>query len=241
MRSIVAAAAVFVLAAATACDGGLHVARADNAALSPVGRSPVASAPLDGQSAAELHVSGGLTTIDVTSGAIGNDLFRATTAPGSGQVPVAAVTGNVVSLAEHGISAGNGLAAIAVILNPRVTWSISLDGGASSAVLDLSGAHVAAVDLTQGVSFLEVTLPAASGTTRLAIAAGASQVQVHLHGTEPVRATLSAGAGSVTLDGVTHSGIAAGTSFATAGWDAAAQRVDIECSSGVSTIVIDRV
>jgi hypothetical protein len=248
MRWLGVAVAVVLLGAVAGCAGvrvnDLHPPTSTVIApsgLAPNGLSPIASAPLAGRSAAQLHVVGGFTTIDVTAGVIGNDLFRATTAPGSGQIPVASVTGDVVTVAEHGTSTSNGVATIQIVVNPLATWSVSLDGGASVAVIDLSGARVAGVDVTQGVSSLELTLPAPQGTTQLALAAGASQVRVNLHGTEPVRATLSSGAGSVTIDGSTTSGIAAGSTFASPGWATAPDRVDIACSAGVGSVVVDRV
>jgi hypothetical protein len=45
----------------------------------------------------------------------------------------------------------------------------------------------------------------------------------------------------VTIDGVTHSGVAGGSMWTPDGWSAAADRYDIDATSGVSTLVVSRV
>jgi len=243
--------ASIAIVALSACTGPLRLHAAGPNTAPPAAAAPgapataalngPATAALDGRTVAELHIVAGFTAVSITTGAIGTDLLRASTPADSGLLPVVTVTGNVAAVGNRSTSSGGGNPGLLVVLNRGVRWQISLDGGASSAIIDLTGAKVSGVDLTQGVSSLEVTLPAQAGTTPMTIAAGASSLRVHVSGNEPVRATLSAGAGNVVIDGVAHSGIAAGTSFASAGWDTAADRVDIQCSAGVSSLLVDQV
>jgi hypothetical protein len=245
MRRIIAPPilAAIAIMALSACTGSLHLRPAGpnntGAVALPLGGS--ATVPLSGRTVAELHIVAGFTAVSITTGATGADLIRASTPAGSGLLPVVTVTGNVAAVGNRSAPSGGGNGALLVVLNRSVRWQVSLDGGASSAIVDLTGAQVSGVDLTQGVSSLEVTLPAQAGTIPMTIAAGVSSLRVHVSGSEPARATLSAGAGNVVIDGVAHSGIAAGTSFASSGWDTSANRVDIQCSAGISTLLVDQV
>jgi hypothetical protein len=69
---------------------------------------------------------------------------------------------------------------------------------------------------------------------------GAAQFDVRLEGDAPVRVAAASGAGSVTIDGVTHSGVAGGSMWTPDGWSAATDRYDIDATSGVSTLTVSR-
>jgi hypothetical protein len=83
-------------------------------------------------------------------------------------------------------------------------------------------------------------LPAPTGTLPVELSAGASSVRVRVFGGAPVRATMGGGAGTVTLYGVTNQGISAGTRLASPGWGGVRDRIDVSCSAGVSSLVVDR-
>ena len=133
-----------------------------------------------------------------------------------------------------------GPAVVTAELSDAVRWRVRLQGGAAEERVDLTGGRVDAVELTAGTGRAEVTLPAAAGTTRVVMSGGASQLLVRLTGTAPVRVRAGSGAGTVTVDDVTRSGVAAGSVFTPAGWPAATDRYDIDATAGVSTIVVDR-
>jgi hypothetical protein len=243
MRVVVAVVALAAVVGLTGCTGSLHVQTDDRTTAGAVALplATAASVPLNGRTEAELSVVSGFATVSVSAGSIGDHLFELTGTPGDA-LPAATLTGDTVAITNgHPLSNQSLSDSVRIVLNPGVRWRIALSGGATSAVVDLSAAHLVAVDVTQGVSSLEVTLPAQSGTTQLALAAGVSSLRVHTRGAEPARATLSAGAGSAVIDGQTHTGVAAGSMFAGAGWDAAANRVDIECSAGIGALVVDQV
>jgi hypothetical protein len=196
--------------------------------------------PLSGRASAQLDVVAGFTTVLIRVGSIGGDLVQVSGDSPAGPLALATAHGNVVTISRRA-SAPSGAASdtVVVLLNSRARWGVELDGGASTAVIDLSGARTSGIAVNQGVSSLQVTLGPPSGETELAIAGGASSLHLYRPANEAVRATLSAGAGTVVIDGTTHAGIAAGTSFTTPGWPAAADRVDVECSAGLGTMVID--
>lgn len=240
-------AGLFLAAVAlTACDGGLHV-NVPIAATSS-GAASTASAPLSApftsplatSGIAELRIASGFSTVAIRVAPIGHDLFRAITPPNSGGSINSAVNASSSGAVVIITGSGGSTNTVEVVLSPTPRWQISLDAGANAAIIDMTGAKVAGVAINQGVSSLDITLPDQSGTTAIALAAGVSQLQVHLAGKRPAQVTASAGAGSVTIDGITHSGVAAGSSFQSPGWTAAADRVDIECGAGVSSVVVDR-
>jgi hypothetical protein len=244
MRRILVALVAALVAAAvlTSCAGSLRL----NA---PAGSRPAAgfplisapSIPLGGRRQAELNIVAGFASVSITAGAIGGRLLELSGTPGSA-APSATLAGDIVAVGNAHPSSGPPASdTVQIVLNPNVRWHVVLSGGATAAIVDLSAASVSAVDVTQGVSSLEVSLPAESGTTALTLTAGVSSLRVHTHGNEPARATLSAGAGSAVIDGVAHSGIAAGSSYAGTGWDAAASRVDLECAAGVGSLIIDQI
>jgi hypothetical protein len=194
----------------------------------PTGSTP--PPPADG--AAQLHIVTGFTTVVITTGVIGSDLFRATTPPSS--------SGSLNTSAKNGVVAiaGGGSANLGVLvtLNPTVRWQISLDAGVQTATIDLSGGQTSGIAINQGVSSLAILLPRAVGTMVIALAAGVNQLQVYRPSTEAVRVTASGGAGTITVDGVTRSGVSAGSTVASPGWDGATGRVDIHCGAGVSSV-----
>ena len=69
---------------------------------------------------------------------------------------------------------------------------------------------------------------------------GANQVIVRLAGDAPVQVRAGGGAGTVTVDGTTHSGVAGGTTFTPADWASATERYDIDAAAGVASLTVER-
>jgi hypothetical protein len=63
---------------------------------------------------------------------------------------------------------------------------------------------------------------------------------VNLTGTAPVRVAARNGAGEITVDGQTRSGVPGGSTYTAPGWDTAADRFDIDATSGVSSVTVAR-
>jgi hypothetical protein len=244
MRRVLAGAVLAAFLCLTACSGSLHVTgpNADATAGGAGGAAPAAaSIPRAGRTQAELDVVAGFTTVAVTVAPIGDRLLEVGGASAT-TPPAAILAGDTVAiLTSHPGAGGSASDTARIVLNPNVRWHIALSGGAATVTVNLSGGSVSAIDVTQGISSLEVIVPAQAGTTAVELAAGVSLLRVHTRGNEPARATLAGGAGNVVIDGVVHSGVAAGSSFASAGWDAATNRVDVECSAGVSSLIVDQI
>jgi hypothetical protein len=199
------------------------------------------SAPIDGRSAATLAVVEGIGRVTVHSGGRGGDLYRITTPTGSGDVPTVTQRNGELQL---GFAAAdrNGTAppGVDIVLNSAVTWHLRLAGGADSVSLDLRGTSVSELDLASGVSTVEAWLPPPHATLVVRETGGVSQLTLHLSSGAPVRLTVGGGAGSISIDGVSHTGIGAGGQFASDGWGSVTDRLDVDAVGGVSRVRIDR-
>ena len=235
----VAGAAVLVIAAA-----GTALAVRDP------GRAPGQSASVaaGGQTRATLRVTSGtpLLLLRVASaGAPHGTLVQAQTPSGAPVRPELKQTGGAsntsvdLSLAGSGGS-GSGSDPVTVTLSRSVTWALVFAGGTQRTVADLRGGHVAVLLFTAGSSVIDVTLPRPGASVPLIMAGGASRLLVRLPAGVPVRVSASGGAGEVTLDGATQTGVAGGTVLTSPGWREAEPDVDVDATAGASLISVTR-
>jgi hypothetical protein len=232
VRFLAAMASVFLL---TGCDGWL-------------GGMALVRAGHDGRESHRVHGGGDLNSFELVNGAdvvrvrlgdLGADRYQVSTPDDSKAAPSADVDGHQVVAGLHG-TAGTGPAVVTVVLSSAVRWSVRLAGGAGDESVDLTGGPGGDVEFTAGTSHAAVSLPAAKGTQRVVLGGGAAQFEVHLAGDAPVRVAAGGGAGSVTIDGTTHSGVAGGSVWTPDGWATAADRYDVDATSGVSTLTVSR-
>ncbi|WP_238019342.1 hypothetical protein KZZ52_10880 [Dactylosporangium sp. AC04546] len=204
-------------------------------------REHVVSAPAAGRDAAVLDVLSGATAVTVKAADLGDRLFEAETPRDGRLTPQARVTGDgVVQLTLDG-DGGPGGAAVEVRLNRGVRWTVRFTAGTNASTADLRDlGNLAAVEYVGGVAAVDLTLPAAHGTVPIRLSGGANTVALHAPKATPVRVRAGGGAGAVNIDGTANNGVAAGATFASAGWDAATDRYDVDATSGVGTITLDR-
>ncbi|GAA2684541.1 MULTISPECIES: hypothetical protein [Actinoplanes] len=188
---------------------------------------------------ATFAVISGADVVRVRAADLGGDLYRVSTADDAKVRPSVRLDGDTVyaGLADTG---DPGPALVTAELSNAVHWQLRFDGGAKEESADLTGGKLTGVSFVAGTSLADVTLPAAQGTIPVTLGGGASQVSVHLTGDAPVRVRVGGGAATVTIDGVRRSGIAGGTDFTPSGWGTATDRYDIDLTSGVSTLTVDR-
>ncbi len=182
----------------------------------------------------------GADVVRVRLGDLGGDLYEFSTPDDSKVAPTAAIEGIdlVAGLRDTGKS---GPANLTVVLSDDVRWQVRLAGGAKDESVDLTGGSGGDVDFSSGTERASVILPAAQGTQRVLLGGGAGLLAVRLTGQAPVRVFARGGAGSVTIDGTTRTGVAGGSSWLQDGWDGAAARFDIDATSGVAAMVVQRV
>ena len=104
----------------------------------------------------------------------------------------------------------------------------------------MSAGGLAGVEFAAGVSHFRLALPTPDGTVAVRMLAGASEFDLTAPPGVPARVRLGSGAGSVTVDGSTRTGVAQGTVLTTAVVGSASDRYDIDASAGVSRLTLAR-
>jgi hypothetical protein len=196
-------------------------------------RRHVVTAPLDGRSAETFELASGVTSVTVRSAHLGTRLLRAESPERS---PHLDRDGGLLRLRLD----GGGPSTVDIQLSDRVRWQVRFVAGASDEHVDLANGRVAGVEVLGGVSHLDIALPRPQGTVPVHMSGGADRFAVHAPSGVPVQARLDSGAGTVTVDGSTHTGLSAGTVVSTGDWERTQDRYDIEAAAGVSTFTVDR-
>lgn len=228
--------AVGVALALAAAAVGVSMAVTDGGSKGTA-RAHTVSAPRTTLTSTRLDLVTGTDSVIVTSADLGNKLFQATTPAGARQIPQATSNGGVVTLSLTDVP-GPGPAQVDIVLNARISWSVSFDGGASAERVDLSGAHLSALTFAAGSSSISAVLPAPSGEVPVLMQGGASSFVVQTPAGVPYQVSFGGGAGSATIEGVVHSGVAGGTVVASPNWATAANRYRIDNAAGVSAFTL---
>jgi hypothetical protein len=225
--------AVAIVAAATGAGG--------TALALPAAPSPhVVSMPVAGRTQATLNVTSGTPVLDISVARLPGTLLRVSTPSGAPVRPVLSGSQPIL-LSLAGDSGGPGQQdAVSVVLNAAVVWSLDLAGGTQRTDVDLRGGKVGVVAVTAGSDILDVTLPRPAGTLSFLFAGGASQFRLRVPGGVPARVIAGGGAGYLTLDGQSLTGVAGGTVLATPGWATARARFDIDATAGVARLTVIR-
>ena len=225
----------------TAARDATHGSDLPPAAASPSPAARVlAGGSVTGRGTATLAVVSGADVVRIRATDLGDRLYRLSTPTNARVAPTADLDGDTV-LAGLTEAAGAGPAVLTVEISTGVRWRLRLGGGAKEQLVDLTGGRVSGVDLTAGSTVSEITLPAPTGTVRVALGGGASRLLVRLAGAAPARARVGGGAGTVTVDGVRRAGVGGGTTIEPPAWASAPDRYDIDLSSGVSDLTVERV
>jgi hypothetical protein len=222
---VAGAAALFVVA-------GAAIALAVGAPPAP--ESHTSTLPADGRSSATLEVVTGTRELDVKVGNLGGTLLEATTPAGTPAPDLRLASGEVR------LSARSGASAVTVTLNENVSWQLDFGGGTERTVADLRGGNVSAVSFAAGSDIIDLTLPRPRAMVPVRLAGGASQFLVSLPGGVPVRVTAAAGAGEVSVDGATYTGVGGGAVFATRGWAARSAGFDVDATAGAAVLSVAR-
>jgi hypothetical protein len=234
--TVAAAASIVLLAGCGGGSGGVATGQG-----TATGLNHLVSLPRGSTTTAGLDLESGVTTVDVTTADLHGDLLTAVTPGDAGIVPSLTTEANgLVRVDVPHAAGGHGPATLAVVLDRSVTWSVFLDGSASTERLDLRGASANVVDLGAGVSQARVTLPRPTGTDLLRLTGGASRLVIDVPRGSPTRVHVKGGASTVRIGSATHTGVEASTTYDSEGYVAAPDRIDCEIESGVSALVVRR-
>jgi hypothetical protein len=233
---LVAVAAATLLAAG--CGGGSSPAAHPEAGAT-TGPAHVVSLPRGSTTTAGLDLESGVSAVAITTADLHGDLMTAITPGNAGIVPSLTTEANgIVRVDVPHAAAGGGPAKLVVVLDRSVTWSVFLDGGASTEQLDLRGASANVVDLGAGVSRATVTLPRPTGTDLLRLTGGASKLVIGVPKDSPTRVHVKGGASSVRIGPVSHTGVGEAATYDLHGYAEARNRIDLEIETGVSALVV---
>ena len=181
----------------------------------------------------------GADVIRLRTADLGEVTYRVSTPRDASIRPAVSVTDGDLLTSLRG-TGQDGPALVEVVLHEAVRWHVRVDGGAKEQHLDLRTARLGGVELSGGAHRIELALPPADGTLRTVLSGGANQVIVRLAGDAPVQVRAGGGAGTVTADGTTHSGVAGGTTFTPADWPSATERYDIDATAWVASLTVER-
>jgi hypothetical protein len=212
----------------------------------PKGSSPpppavahTASLLVDGNSRATFRLLTGTPELKIGMANLGatGKLLSVTAAAGSTVPQLRMTSGSGAAGALVGLSVQNA-PAITVILNSAVSWQLDLAGGTKQTVADLRGGQVTGIAVTKGSDVISLLLARPHGSVLVRLAAGASELSLSLPPGVQARVTAGAGAAHITLDGLVHTGVPAGSVFTTPGWTLGAAGFDVDATAGAARITV---
>jgi len=125
-----------------------------------------------------------------------------------------------------------------VALNPSIPWRISIQGGGSMIDAHLDGLEITELEVTGGGSIPRLELPVPSGVVPVRISGGASVIAIRRPKGSAVRLHLKGRSSAFVFDDQTFYDLGAGVRLQSPGADTAANRYEIEVTSGASMVTI---
>jgi hypothetical protein len=157
------------------------------------------------------------------------DLYRARF---EGKVPEVRVDGGTVTVTYRpSLHRTSGQ----LTLSGRVPWAITAHMGLSDVVADLQDLELTELEISGGVSRLQIKLPRPKAAIRVRIGAGASNVQLLRPAGVPVRVRIGAGASKLAIDDFRGSGR---IDWRSPDYDQVEGRYDIEIGAGASNLTV---
>jgi hypothetical protein len=195
------------------------------------------SGPVDGVRDATFELLGGATSVRLWAGSIGDDLYRISAPSDAGIRPEVDRDGGNVRLRL--VPAGDGGSGrVDVVVNAQVGWALRMTGGARELRVDMTDGSASEIRFAGGASLIDVALARPSAVLPLVMTGGVDQFRVRLAAGTPVRVTAASGAGSVTIDGQTHQGVAGGQVFTANGWRDGGPGVDVRAEAGAGVVFV---
>jgi hypothetical protein len=120
-------------------------------------------------------------------------------------------------------------------LSGRVPWAITAHMGLSDVMADLQDLELTELEISGGVSRLEIKLPRPKAPIRVRIGAGASNLELLRPAGVPVRVRIGGGASKLAIDDFRGSGR---IDWRSPDYDQLEGRYDIEIGAGASNLTV---
>jgi hypothetical protein len=123
-------------------------------------------------------------------------------------------------------------------LSGRVPWAIKASMGMSDVSADLQDLELTDLEISGGVSRLEVRLPRPKAAVRVRIGAGASNLELIRPAGVPVRVRIGGGASRLAIDEFHDAAGRGKTDWRSPDYDLVEGRYDIEIGAGASKVTV---
>ncbi len=133
---------------------------------------------------------------------------------------------------------GGKMGAAEVTLNAAIPWQIVIQGGASDITGELGNLDLAGLEVKGGMSMIRLDLPVPSGTVPIRISGGASEIDIRRPAGVAARVHLKGWASQFIFDDQSFGNLGNDVRLQSPGYDATAQRYDIEVASSASMVTI---
>jgi len=128
-----------------------------------------------------------------------------------------------------------------IVLNASIPWQIEIRGGAAGVTADLTSINLVELNVSYGMSSVDLNLPVPSGTVPLRVSGGASDVTVKHPAGIPVRVRFTGWASAVMFEDELLSGLRNDLQLQSPGYEDATGRYDIEISGNASMVTISSI
>jgi hypothetical protein len=125
-----------------------------------------------------------------------------------------------------------------ITLSGRVPWAIKASMGMSDVVADLQDLELTGLEISGGVSRLEVKLPRPKAAVRVRIGAGASNVELIRPAAVPVRVRIGGGASKLAIDDFRVGAAGGKTDWRSPDYDLVEGCYDVEIGAGASKVTV---
>ena len=195
------------------------------------------SAPLDNRSKASFELLAGATSVHVTIGELGDDLYRISTPDDAGIRPTPTVRDDDVTLQVSKDGDGTG-GEIEVVLAAKVRWQLRFSGYAEKQVIDVSGGQVSGIEMVAGAKQVQLTLARPNGTVPLKINGAVDSLVLKSPADNPMRIKLGGGAQTVVAGSRTIKDMAAGSTLTPKGWNTT-DRYDVTAGARITALTVE--
>lgn len=189
------------------------------------------------QEVATLQFVGGVANLFVS---VDPTLTERYAARFEGPQPEVTELGDEVTIRYHGGPFTWGHTEAHVRLHPGLVWTLRVRGGASRADIDVRDLDLRALEVTGGVSRMDLALGELHGTVSVRVFGGVSRVDITRPAAVPARLEINGGASRLAMDDQLLGAIGGATRLQTGGFESARDRLQVEVRGGASRLSVRR-